>query len=399
MSHYKVPNHIKEFTSFSNLVYITLFAPSFPGKKKSEGCRDIRNFIGFKGKGNCLGEVPSQPSTSKNRQNDFPEKNVPEQGLKEKIDNGGQQSLSDTSAKQKNIQRLNGSSGSKVSQIKVVGASHSNVHGFGSQPPPQKKPCNGNGVAAGKTSGGRNMIKNLGGSGMTGLAVRGGGSRTVTVKGKTSTHSKTDTKENNPEEKTNSSHIAFQGQGYSLGSSNSKVSKLLSLSVYSHRPSSASLESSKSQQDDRLRSHESQTTGNTPQMTHKSLDYHVVTLSPSQSDGKTTRCPVCDASVPEKDINKHLDACVGNLSDDEPGSNDLKDEAQDTSVCEILPSASNEGLYFLGSNGSNVNSGREISEASSSQCHIGEVGELYPCPVCGECCSPATINSHLDTHF
>lgn len=336
--------------------------------------------------------MTSQPSHSRNRQNDFPKENVPELSQQNKVGSGDYQSLDKKADNQNNIKRLNGlASDGKVSQISVAGASNSNVHGFGGHPPPQKKPCSGKGVAAGKTPRDSNMKKKtFSGSGATGLAVRGSGSRTVTVKGKTSTHSKTNTKEKSSEMETNPSLTPFQGQGYALGGNTTNtVSRLLSLSVSAQpQPSSTSFKSreskphcseaensagsDKDKEDGGCTVYVSQE-GKTPKKIQKSLDLYVASPSPSQSLPNTVRCPVCETSVPERKINKHLDECVGNLSDNET-VNETKDE--------ILPSAS-----------------RKVSEAGGSQCHEGELAELFPCPVCGECYSPSTINNHLDTHF
>lgn len=381
-------------------------------KKKSDGCRDIRNFIGFTGKSNSLGEASSQPSHSGKRLSDSLKEHVPENGLKKKTESGDQHSSSKKAEKQNNIQSLTGLSSGKVNQIKVAGASHSNVHGFGSQPPPQKKQRSGNEVAAGKKSGGKSMTqKNFGGSGTTGLAVRGGGSRTVTVRGKTNTQSKTNTKEHTSEVETSPLPVVFQGQGYSLGGNSSKVSKLLNPSYSNLQLPSTSSESNKSKVDhsktenskcpdrdkkDVFCSSVSQTEGNSTRRKQKSLDCYVVSPSPLQSVRKTVRCPVCDASIPEKDINKHLDECVSNRSDDEAVQNE--NEAQETSYSEILPSASQEVVCSGGSDSCDIDSG-QISEASGSRYNRDELAELYPCPVCGEGCSPSTINNHLDTHF
>lgn len=265
-------------------------------------------------------------------------------------------------------------------------------------------------MAVRKKSGGTQ--KHFGGSGTTGLAVRGGGSRTVTVKGKTNTQSKTNTKEHSNEVETSPLPVVFQGQGYTLGGSSSKVSKLLNQSSSSNLqlPSSSS-ESNKPKVDHSKRENSkcpnkekvfcksvSQTEGNSTHGKQKSMDCYVVSPSPSQPARKTVRCPVCDASVPEKDINKHLDECVTNHSDDEVVQNQNENDTQETSYSDILPPASQEVVCSGGSECCNIDSG-QISEASGSRCNRDDLTELYPCPVCGEGCSPSTINNHLDSHF
>lgn len=266
----------------------------------------------------------------------------------------------------------------------------------------------------GKTFGSKNITKkNFGGSGTTGLAVRGSGSRTVTVKGKTSTHSKTNTKEHSSEVENSPLKVAFQGQGYTLGGNSSSVSKLVLPSSSStlqlpstssdsnkskaHHPKrDNSMCPNKDKKDNIFSSSVPRPEGNSSQIKQKSLDCYVGT-SPLQSV-KTVRCPVCDASLPERDINKHLDECVKNHSDDEAVREETKDEAQETSFCEILPSVSQEAVCSEGLGGQDIDSS-QVSEANGPQCNGNKAAELYPCPVCGEGCLPATINDHLDSHF
>ena len=295
---------------------------------------------------------------------------------------GRKHSLDENEDKPNKVRGFASTSSGGVNQVKVAGASHSNVHGFGGHSPARKKPCPGNGVAAEKMSGSQNTVKgNNGSSGMTGLAVRGSGSQTVTIKGKTATQTGTKVKESSNE----TCYTAFQGHGHSLGGGNtSRVSKLLSLSTSQSHNSKRPSTSLKTKTESRVNSDAminrrdgtpsspvSSPEGNTTQKCQKSLDCCVI--SPSSSSEpirKTIQCPVCDATVLERDINKHLDQCVGNLSDDE-----MKDETKEA-PCEAIPSASCRG--FSG---------------------VDKESEQYPCPVCGECCSPETINQHLDSHF
>lgn len=329
-----------------------------------------------------------------NKNFDSSKENTPVGDVERKIESRGKHNPDEGKEKQDNVRGFASTSSGGVSQINVTGASRSNVHGFGGHSPARKKPCGGNGVVAGKLSGNKNIVRNPGGSGTTGLAVRGNGSRTVTVKGKTGTQTETKVKECSNE----ASHIAFQGHGHTLGGSVGKVSRLLSLSTsqfHSNSPPPSTALQTQTNSESNIHSGAkinrrdgtscspvSSAEGNATPKLQKSLDCFVVTPT-SEPIRKTVRCPVCDASVPERDINEHLDECVGNLSDD--------DVMKDKTSCEEVPSFAGEEVMSLGD--SSINDSGELSQAE------GEEGEQYPCPVCGECCTPATVNQHLDSHF
>lgn len=284
-----------------------------------------------------------------------------------------------------------------MNQVKVTGASHSNVHGFGSHSPARKKSRTGNGISAEKKMPeNKSMVKRkTGGSGTTGIAVRGSGSQTVTVKGKTKTETQVKTSSNEP------SHIAFQGKGHTLGGGAiSKVSRLLSLSASNSVLPSTSLQTQESevcvdaeleQRGSISHSPVSSVEGNITRKRQKSLDCYVVTPSSSEPVRKTVSCPVCNVLVPERDINKHLDDCVGNSSDD--------DVMKEKSCTGISPTSDKEVMDIEGHNINERVDDGEHSQAGLQNSCGEEEREQYSCPVCGECCSPANINHHLDTHF
>lgn len=341
-------------------------------KNKADDSSDIRKYIGFTGKSNSLGGMTSKASNSKERQNQVG-LNKNDDSSKENISvgdvrSGDKHNLDERKGTENNIRGFASTSSGGVRQVKVTGASRSNVHGFGSSSPVQKKPRTDNGIAAGKMPGNKNMVRgNPSHSGATGLAVRGGGSRTVTVKGKTATQTETRMNDSSNEVL----HTAFQGQGHVIGGTAGKVSRLLSLST-SELPTNTPCSSVSSAK------------GNATPEVQQSLDCYVLSPSSPEPIRKTVKCPVCDAPLLERDINKHLDECVGNLSDEDV----MKDK---TSHDKIMPSSSGEEMICL--EDSSINENGELSQAE------GEGGKQYPCPVCNELCSPATINQHLDSHF
>ncbi|XP_045137375.1 DNA-dependent metalloprotease SPRTN-like isoform X2 [Portunus trituberculatus] len=381
-------------------------------KTKADGCSDIRKYIGFTGKSNSLGGTTSKAVHSKDQQvpveinktRNSEKENTPVGGVRRKIENESKHNLGETKEKHDKVRGFASTSSGVVNQVKVNGASHSNVHGFGSHSPARKKPCGGNGIAAEKMPGSKNMVKrNTGGSGTTGVAVRGSGSRTVTVKGKTGTQTETQVKASTSEP----SYTAFQGQGHALGGgTTSMVSRLLIFSDSNSLLPSTSLETKLDSEsgfhmdtelDQRGRTSPSSVSSaedNVTKKCQKSLDCYVITPSSSESVRKTVRCPVCNVSVLERDINKHLDDCVGNSSDEDV----MKDASKEKS-CKGMSPTNGEVVMCIEDNNINesINSG-EHSQAGLQTSNDVE-REQYPCPVCGECCSPATINQHLDTHF
>uniref|UniRef100_A0A0P4W294 Protein with SprT-like domain at the N terminus n=1 Tax=Scylla olivacea TaxID=85551 RepID=A0A0P4W294_SCYOL len=391
---------------------------------KADGCSDIRKYVGFTGKSHSLGGTTSKAVYPKDKQDpveinktdDSGKENTPVGGVRRKIENGSKHNLGETKEKHDKVRGFASTSSGIVNQVKVTGASRSNVHGFGGHSPARKKPYGGNRPAAEKMPRSKNMVKrNPGGSGTTGIAVRGSGSRTVTVKGKTGTQTETQVKANSSE----ASHIAFQGQGHTLGGGTiSKVSRLLSLSSSNSVLSSTSLQTQTDsepevhmdieldQRGSTSHSPVSSAEGNITRKRQKSLDCYVLTPSSSEPVRKTVRCPVCNVLVPERDINKHLDDCVGNSSDEDvmkevenSSDEDVMKDASKEKTCKGIPPTNGEVVMCIEDSSINESiNGGELSQAGL-QNSCDEERIQYPCPVCGEGCSPATINQHLDTHF
>ncbi|KAG0730273.1 SprT-like domain-containing protein Spartan [Chionoecetes opilio] len=379
---------------------------------KADGCGDIRKYTGFTGKSNSLGVTSKVARKGRHdpveiiKNDDSSKENISVDNVMRKKMSEGEHDLSKGTEKQNKLRSFASTSSGAVSQIKVTGASHSNVHGYGSHSPTRKKQRVDNGIAK-KVSGSKSTGKNPGGSGATGLAVRGSSSQTVTVRGKTSTQTKIQV-----EEKSNElSQTPFQGHGYILGDATGGASRLLSLCATSQfhsnsRPLSAVLQTQTDSETEVLssadakldrrngKSHSSVSSaeGNKTPKRQKSLDCYVVTPSSSQPIRTTVRCPVCDTSMPEKKLNKHLDECIGNLSDEDMMQDKTK-AASRTGMSSV-----SEEVRCLEDTTINGN-GRQLPKADPIVCQAGGEGEQYPCPVCGECWSPATINQHLDSHF
>ncbi|XP_042217750.1 DNA-dependent metalloprotease dvc-1-like isoform X2 [Homarus americanus] len=331
------------------------------GTKKKENDRaDIRNYIDFKGKGNSLvaGTSGSSHTSSKqetsmkniNKKNCFSKEIIPNFG--ETSNNNGNRTsdVIDSNryceGKLKNIHRLASTSSGTVSHVNIDSASRSRVHGFGGGPPAHKKPRS--------TPGGSTMGKPIGkaagkpSSGFgTGLAMRGGGSRTVTVKGKTSTKTESQAGGGIKTESTTPETSKFQGQGFNLGGSRTGVSRLLSLSNSSHpsdpHTASASLGETEistntegsfhTVRKEKLNEEQgswisrSPTKGKSPLKGkksspnfQKSLDGYLLPSSSKLSDSGEedfARCPVCDKAVSKRKINQHLDECLGEFDDED----------------------------------------------------------------------------------
>ncbi|XP_069185021.1 DNA-dependent metalloprotease SPRTN isoform X1 [Procambarus clarkii] len=415
-------------------------------KKKPDNCGDIRKFIEFKGKGNTLNsDAPESsciskpaPSSKKemgvksvNERNTVLKENMPVFGVKNKSsDKGSEDSFSSGGAKPKNIHGLGSTSSGPVKQVSVDNASKSKVYGFGGTSPAKKKPRNvpkqsNMGNASAKAVG-----KPNGGFGSA-LAVRGGGSRTITVKGKLPVKTETQVNDGHKMESATSVPTVFQGQGFSLGGPSTGISRLLSLTsssdhstftsasispteteILSDTEETSSLEKAQNHRQNPWISRSPAKRNRfvqgdkTPSSFNKPLGSSSASNQSDYSSDDLNKCPVCNKSFSKWKINQHLDECIGKVDDEDSWSAKNKNNSslkrplsQNVKKENVFTSEDDELEQFAQSSAcsaSKTERGERETEGSTSETCPEE---LFPCPVCNEFFSELNINPHLDKHF
>nr|XP_053633453.1 DNA-dependent metalloprotease SPRTN-like isoform X2 [Cherax quadricarinatus] len=396
-------------------------------KKLPDNCGDIRKFIGFKGRGNSVnGGTGSSHASNLNGKNSASKNSMPVFGVTNKsYDNESNDSTGSDSyrgAKLNNIHGFESRTSGTVKQVSVDNASQSKVHGFGGSCP--KKPCNVPVESSKRMSNGKAVGRPSGGFG-TAVAVRGSGSRTVTVKGKTSTKMDNQVDASNKVENATSLPTVFQGQGYSLGGPSTGVSRLLSQG--NELQSSESPMASTSFADNANISHMQEnssfkkenyesspwisrpTTGrspvkedNTSQSSQKSLNSYFASPSSKYPDhnGDLGECPVCNKLFSKWKINQHLDECIGMFDD----SRNVRNTDNADLKRPLMQNKRKESVFTVSDDDDDQAAAESPCSASKTSKSKGSMtdtspGELYPCPVCNELFSDLKINQHLDKHF
>ncbi|XP_047493042.1 DNA-dependent metalloprotease SPRTN-like [Penaeus chinensis] len=334
-----------------------------------------------------------------------------------------------------NIHGFGSTATGTVRQVNVNNARRSKVHGFGgSGSPAKKKPrIGGKGTSMGSSGSVSGAMK--GGSGIA-LASRGGGSKTVTVKGKGNTSHQTE-KDTETVQAGAPPVTPFKGTGHSLGGPSSGVSRLMSLSAPTIQTSDPRTKSPKdtlqikdsdnanSQFSGKRNTYVSGTTGwispskgkspmkgkSVSPCPQKSIDkfFKPSTFQPSEpKDESGVKCPVCSKCVSKRHINKHLDECIGDFDDDD---NDFENNEKNNKVTKnnkqnLGVNTSDERVVLLSSDdddgylNGNTNKVLPCSSRTGRTTEIVTLPEqLFPCPVCNDMFSEAAMNQHLDSHF
>lgn len=342
----------------------------------------------------------------------------------------------DKGKKPSNVHGFGSTATGTVKQVNVNNASRSKVHGFGGTgSPAKKKPrIGGNGTTTGSSGSFSGAMK--GGSG-TALASRGGGSKTVTVKGKVNTSHQTE-KDTDTAQASAPPVTPFKGTGQSLGGPSTGVSRLLSLSAPTIKTSDPLTQTKKdslqikdsdnanSQSSVKRNNYMSGATGwispskgkspvkgkSVSPCPQKSIDKFFkpsISQTSEHKDEIGIKCPVCSKCVSKRLINKHLDECIGDFDDDDSDfeTNDTNNKLAKKSIKQNSSvNTSQERVVLLSSDdddgclSGNTNKVLPSSSGAGRTTEIVTLPEqLFPCPVCSDIFSEAAMNQHLDSHF
>ncbi|CAL4123391.1 unnamed protein product, partial [Meganyctiphanes norvegica] len=412
--------------------------------KKSKTGKDIRGF--FDSSSTSLTNSSGGPSEAKKSN---PKDSVGSgnlfRGKEDKLSGFSNKESQSSIQVPKNVHGFGSTGTGDVVKKGVDNASRSNVHGFGKA----TRGGRGRGLKGVTTATGGSTVGGTAGRGRGGgnfTAMRGGGSKTVTVKGKTRTNEESDELDPSRISSLPEDFVPFNGTGFSLGgqrstNSLSGASRLISIGINnsSHNPSRPQSILNNSQG---TSSH--LPTSNIKPENSASQPFNYSTNSSSNSpfaNDKSVTCPVCNKLMPVGQVNLHLDECIGDFDEDMDQDIEESNLIETSNNSEITKKNKEEiDLTVFPTNNSITKKVEDIDLAHSSSFHLpvkveksnkknscldevnisiisvsSEDGgpeqvltetvdniqseEKFPCPVCSKPFTQKEINQHLDNHF